>query len=316
MEKTNPELTFTDKALRELKLIQYIFRCQAEPGESLNNPIQVMDSGGKEATGYYIASLDIFSETELLYLHELKKHITERFETSRRLDLLNSQLQEIKKEAAAAIQYHNDYVVDRALQYQQKAKRAKFDKRIELSEHHSAVIAIDQSLTYGHLYLGASRTNWKFHRPKARNYPFNYIADNGLFLYYCRKLISFIDNIIFDKRTIKRPPLIMPFPDYLTLEFPESRLALADFLKKRFSGKKGKEIAYMIMALSYKGRRRIKFDYKSHLYNSIREYFGVDIGSDPSINKYLSIDTPPEQNNNFREIVSLIEEFIREQPLI
>lgn len=61
--------------------------------------------------------------------------------------------------------------------------------------------------------------------------------------------------------------------------------SLLEFLIKTYSGKKGKSIAIMILALEENGL--IAYTGKSELYSAIRVDFG-NIGSDAGINKYLT----------------------------
>jgi len=79
--------------------------------------------------------------------------------------------------------------------------------------------------------------------------------------------------LIFDKKTFK---------DFLICDDKEK---LIENLKVIYSGKKGKNIATMILALLK--NNMIVFTENEELYNVIREIFG-DIGSTSGLNKYLS----------------------------
>jgi len=65
------------------------------------------------------------------------------------------------------------------------------------------------------------------------------------------------------------------------------KLKLLEYLKKKYAGKKGKNIAIMILALKYAGK--ISYFERKELYSALRKDFGY-IGSDTSINNYI-IDT-------------------------
>lgn len=305
MEKIDPEISVIDRILRELKIIRNIFKCQVEKIDSTDDPIQALDSEGKPTAGYYVASMDVFSGAKLLDLHEFKKHVTERFESSRRLDLLNLQLQKIKKEAVAALQFYDDHIIGPALQYQETVKKTNLNKRIELYEHHSALITIDQSLTYGYLYLGTSRGNWKFYKAYVKAYPIKYFADNGLFIHYSSEIVAFLENYLKGKKDKDyKPRIILPFHKHLRInpEYPkheDRQQALATFLQKEFSGKGPKEIAFMIRALKKRKTSQgmfsvITYTDRKYLYQAIIVLFGK-IGTNSGIDKYMEVQLPDKK---------------------
>lgn len=84
-----------------------------------------------------------------------------------------------------------------------------------------------------------------------------------------------------------------PFNKYITnADFPLSendQMAIVSLLKESFSGKRGKTIAFMIIALKNKNYINFKKGDKTHLYSAIAAEFGK-IGTDQSINKYVDID--------------------------
>jgi len=81
---------------------------------------------------------------------------------------------------------------------------------------------------------------------------------------------------------------------------------LLEFLIKNYSGKKGKSIAIMILALEE--NKLIAYTGKSELYSAIRVDFG-NIGSDAGINKFLTINLRMDKDH--LKIVALHSEKIK-----
>ena len=71
------------------------------------------------------------------------------------------------------------------------------------------------------------------------------------------------------------------FPEYL---IPDNRYELAERLKNEFKGKKGKNIAIMILAL--KQTKNICYSTRTELYKSIDLYFNCKL-NESGINKYM-----------------------------
>jgi hypothetical protein len=116
--------------------------------------------------------------------------------------------------------------------------------------------------------------------------------------------------------TIEKPrpeKVIKPFPEYLTYGYEDHRNLVAEFLKKEFHGKKGKWIAYMLMVL--KERKEVSFDINTELYKSIKLFFGEDIGTDKSINKYYQ-KGEYKTDQDYKEIQYSIAAFIIENHII
>ncbi|OFX58357.1 MAG: hypothetical protein A2066_14660 [Bacteroidetes bacterium GWB2_41_8] len=82
--------------------------------------------------------------------------------------------------------------------------------------------------------------------------------------------------------------------------------SLLEFLIKTYSGKKGKNIAIMILALEE--NKLIAYTEKSELYSAIKVDFG-NIGSDAGINKFLTINL--RRDKDHLKIVSLHTEKIK-----
>ena len=101
-------------------------------------------------------------------------------------------------------------------------------------------------------------------------------------------ILEWVDSKkVDDKKKDKPLKVISQFPDYLLLDNWGLRTKddIIEFLRKQFTGQTGKGIAYLIMSLAYK--ERIKWDENKALYDSIRQYYSLDIGSNEGINKYL-----------------------------
>ena len=91
------------------------------------------------------------------------------------------------------------------------------------------------------------------------------------------------------------------------LSGPDSdKLRLLEFLIETYSGKRGKSIAIMILALEE--NKLIAYTEKSELYSAIRVDFG-NIGSDAGINKFLTINLRMDKDH--LKIVSLHSEKIK-----
>ncbi|MEI6435529.1 MAG: hypothetical protein WCP32_11840 [Bacteroidota bacterium] len=160
--------------------------------------------------------------------------------------------------------------------------------------------------------------------------------DPSDFILYCEKIVDSLSPIFPDKDHIQpakatgeqvettlpktsvikkqRPEKkIIPFPDYLRFGNNEHRDLVADFLKKEFKGKKGKWIAYMLMALE--STKYVSFDVNTEIYKSIESFFGEDIGTDKSINKYYK-KRNYITNQGFKTIQYKIAAFIGENHII
>ena len=81
---------------------------------------------------------------------------------------------------------------------------------------------------------------------------------------------------------------------------------LLEFLIKTYSGKIGKNIAIMILALE--DNKLIAYTEKSELYSALRVDFG-NIGSDASINRFLTINLRMDKDH--LKIASLHSEMIK-----
>lgn len=101
----------------------------------------------------------------------------------------------------------------------------------------------------------------------------------------------------------KNDSQIIPFPKYLK---HTQKNELAELLKKKFAGKKGKKIALLISELTKRKLILIEYRERSVFIKSMQEYFSKSIGTNSGINKYLN-DSNDYYNSNHKSELEIIE---------
>ncbi|MEJ6980741.1 hypothetical protein WG906_09795 [Pedobacter sp. P351] len=189
--------TAIDKVLRELQIIETIFKSQFSSNGIDPNITLVNEKGDMLMTGRFINQIHLFSDQELFNIQEFKGVITERFETVQNPVLLKNQLIEVYNKAVYVRDLFNENLTGNSDVF----KRFKFDidsrKKAELElhpskkfswiEYYSAAVTVYNNFL-GVIYFGLDRII------RGKELEFRYLFDNYTLASICQTLIEFIDK--------------------------------------------------------------------------------------------------------------------------
>jgi len=197
------EITTTDRILRELGIIDAIFKAQFYTYDVNDEMNYVCDRNGMDGcNGRYIHMMDIYSNVELLNLQLYKKEITARYETANRTDILFGYLNNIRELALKLRNYFNDNFTRESIivkKYLEEESQLSNEERMDFHETHNAIITVwDYSI--GEVYFGCSRSSGNY-TGLLNRYELSYIGYNSTLALFCQELITFINRILSEKQT-------------------------------------------------------------------------------------------------------------------
>jgi hypothetical protein len=208
-------ITTFDKLLRELDIIETIFKAQSKVFVDTLIPSypMIFDTKGKIGIdGKYLGGhYTIISDFELFNIQSYKEEFTKRYETSNNTTLLKNQLLEILEKATEIRNYYNtnltgknkiaaDYLsiqkqLNKKKNENEKDYSKRFDEKMRVLELHSTIISIT------HLHIDGIYFGINYADKNAPSNTFNYLMSNFLLATFCQYLIEFIDR--FNLRTKK-----------------------------------------------------------------------------------------------------------------
>lgn len=189
-------VTNSDKVLRELEIIQLLFKAQFQHHTYNDFSSYILDNNGHSGIdGHYIAHFDLFSNVELFNIQEYKIEFTERFEKTNNLSLLQNQLTEIREKAIDTRDFYNENLTaqKKIVKDFLKAKsELPFVEDPQYVDRHSAVVTI-VDYRIGEFYLGCNRTSDKKFWHDAI-YVYSYITNNYELAVICQNIIEFVEK--------------------------------------------------------------------------------------------------------------------------
>jgi hypothetical protein len=298
-DMTFGSITVADRVLKELDIIEQIFKAQFAEKSTENLPYPEIFAVGERdyVAGRYIASGNLCSDEELLNIIKFQEKIGERFERANDNTLVRNQLKRIYDKAIEVRDFYNEKltkgnkIVDDFLDKKKNSVKEIIVEtplgdiattaKMTTLEYHSAMVTIER-YSISEIYLGVSNPG---------GCKFNYYFNNGLLAFICKKLIYFIEgfNILPTRQPKtgkenngKKSQPSKVFSDYLN---HEKKNKLADELKKEFSIEKGKGIKLMLKALEEFSPKILIRGSRDNtaIYKSLKTFFDRDIGSKNSI---------------------------------
>ena len=187
-------LNTADKMLRELGLIDYLFRLQLS-GEYDNRDetIPTACNGiGEPINGRFMgdAIFDLYSQTELFNTQAFKKEFTDRFEVAQNTILIINQAKEIKDKASNILKFIEDNWCEDNYKVQEFMEWAKGDI---FDYKHSAVVFVSDGLLIDGVYYE------KYIKPnngRLKMFPINYSCSNQTMIQVCQVVIAFLDKLL------------------------------------------------------------------------------------------------------------------------
>ena len=312
LENPQPQKISTpDRILREMIVIQKLFELQLYE-YNINNGIQwqdwiIQDEEGKgAASGKYINTYWLYSNTELFNLQSYKIELTERFERTQNLALFYNQLRTIKGKAKEVIDFFNENFTNKSARYvaglEEYSKLNLHNAAIARSQMEAAAIVENCSLT--ELVQGDTHLPKIFRFSERRQFEFIYVTTPRELATICIHLLNFVDA--FDIK-----PSETETNESRNPEFTTARQVLAlHFLLKQCSINpvdKPSEVARFVQFLTGRelGTRRIQ---DTTLYKSVKSPFRLN--DDKAIEDFRFIRTYFEAMN-LPGIVAEIDKEIR-----
>ena len=191
-------ITITDRVLRELDIIENVFKSQYSKWDK-SNPFpypEILDCKSDSVDGRYIGYIDIKSNVELLNIQDFKNNITTRWEKANDRSLIKNQLIAIHNKATSVVNYYNQNLTNKntiVKEYLDKRNlfisNKQYEENEELIEYHNAVITI-WDYYIDQIYLACNRGSPTL----GRDYQFWYQTSNYDLANCAQEIISFIKN--------------------------------------------------------------------------------------------------------------------------
>lgn len=207
-------ITTPDKMLRELNIIDVIFKSQFKKQseiEWLKWP-NLVNNLGKSIDGKCLFGFSILSNVELFSIQQFKKEITERYEKAVNLDLLKSQLTKIRNKAELLRDYYNENLTVKnetvksdLEKHDANFKSGNFNK---LKDNKGVIEVLDyyvSAIHFGVDDMGVNQEflNYEFSKTQKdkTSLTFNYPSNNHQLASVCQILIDFIEEVRFIKKS-------------------------------------------------------------------------------------------------------------------
>lgn len=187
-----PFLTNTDRLLRELNIIEVIFKAQFIKYNEIKEDPFILDQNGHDGIdGRYIASFDLYSDVELFNIQLYKDDYTKRYENSKHTTLLEAELLEVYAKAIRVRDYYNDNLTNDSkirLDYLETQK-LPIEQAAEKFREHCASIEIFRYNLMSIYFDGGGGKLIRFNKPLLHSFGWNSSLSQ-----VCQSVINFIDK--------------------------------------------------------------------------------------------------------------------------
>lgn len=175
-----------DKINFDLAIIKLLFELQLK-----QDPEQLpwlIDARKILIKGTFVRKFFINSTVDIFNWEKFKADTTMRHEQSQRINVLQSQLEDVKKEALSLIEYYRQYLSNDSALYKQWKRSAK-GKSIIPWGHTAFVTIIDKSVKDIYFEVNPNKVNHKY----------QYEVDNLWLVRYCHENVRFINQLMPEK---------------------------------------------------------------------------------------------------------------------
>jgi len=193
------EITITDRILKELQIIDRIFKSQLFRYDGENSyPFVNRNDENKSIDTLYLNYYNFLSDNELFELQSFKKEFTERFENTKNPELVLNQLVEINTKAIEVLEYFEKNLTQTseiALDFLERNNKLGIEEGTKFNNKHLAVIIV-QNYQISEIVSGTNRLD-SSHSEIRNHYAIlkKYGTFNELLSGYCKDIISFINKI-------------------------------------------------------------------------------------------------------------------------
>jgi hypothetical protein len=207
------DITAADKMLRELQLIEFLFKLQLSDEYDAHPWLTVINDRSERISGRFMgSSFMIYSEVELFNIQKFKQRFTERFENSNNQTLIVNQSKSILKKAESILKYitknwnENNYKVKEFIEWKKEWVKywngeKEFDRdKVRSDEHkHCADVFIFNNLSINGVAYD------RFKEPQAfthslDKYKYTYQCSNKIMEEVLHSVISFTRMILAKRR--------------------------------------------------------------------------------------------------------------------
>ena len=187
------KITTADRMLRELGLIEFLFRLQLSD-EYDNNPyITIIDGKGKRIKSRFMGCpFMLYSQTELFNIQRFKQEFTDRFETAKNTTLLINQAKKIREKASGVLQFVTNNWNDDNYKVKDFVKWNR-NRDIDDEKHSAYVLVFDNLSINGVFYDRPMKLESITGSPDT--YAFSYLTCNQTMVDVCRAVIDFVDKL-------------------------------------------------------------------------------------------------------------------------
>lgn len=180
--------------LRELQLIEFLFRLQLSDEYDSDPYLTVIDGKGKRTNGRFMGRpFMVYSQTELFNIQGFKQEFTERFENAKNTTLLINQAKEIRDKASGILLF----VTENWNEDNYKVKDfTEWDRNRNIEdEKHSADVLIFGNLSInGVFYDRFMKLETITGSPD--DYPFKYLTCNQIMVEVCNSVVLFAGRLL------------------------------------------------------------------------------------------------------------------------
>lgn len=187
------KITTADKMLRELQLIEFLFRLQLSDEYDNDPDLTIINVKGERINGRFMGRpFMIYSQTELFNIQAFKQEFTERFENAQNTTLIINQAKEIKDKASSILRFikenwnEDNYKVKEFVEWDN-------DKELDDEKHSADVLVFDNLSINGVFYDRFMKLGTITRSPD--EYTFRYLTYNQTLVKVCEVVIAFADKL-------------------------------------------------------------------------------------------------------------------------
>jgi hypothetical protein len=201
------EITVTEKILRELQLIYYLYALQLSDTYDDSQWFNVTNHNGEHISGRFMDGLfAIYSEIELFNIQRFKQIVTDRFERAANQTLILNQSKEIRDKAASVLRFFDESMSSENNPKIKEFFRWKKSANTE-DGNHSAGVFVREDISIHNVVYG------EYTRPEPlpeslSNYKFQYLLDNSKLKQVCDEIVDFLDPLIPEDYLTKEERII------------------------------------------------------------------------------------------------------------